>query len=316
VTGYLKPPLNLLYPHEKLFLSSAYCSICKNLSKRKLYLNRILLNYDSLFFYTLFTLAIPNYKFSISPFFCRYTLTNRYYLTDNGLLDYFSDYSSLFSSLKFLDDYLDENPAKSKFSYILFKFLNNTLKYISHEEILNSILSNENQTKSEMEKLIEFIQTIIPLDYINYSFRKPISIVLSNLIKLLFYIDAIDDFEQDLKSKKQNILFELPKTYSTKTSDTNNIKTSNIKTSDVKITQMKITGKKLKDNFSLLEEIKKECTFSLNLSLDQIDMLPNKDFSHIIKTYFTDLIPFLLDKVLLKNNCNQIFCKFNIQVLK
>lgn len=292
MTGYLKPPLNLLYPHEKLFLSSSYCSICKNLSKRKLFLNRILLNYDSLFFYTLFTLAIPNYNFSISPFFCRYTLTNRYYLSDNGLLDYFSDYSSLFSSLKFLDDYHDENPIKSKLSFTLFKFLTKTIKYISHKEIYNIIMSKKDQTKNEIEELIEFIQTIIPLDYINYSYRKPISIIISNLIKLLFYIDAIDDFEQDFKNNKKNILIDL------------------YQSSYNKITQIK-----MKENFILLEKIKKECTFSLNLALEQVDILPNKDFSHIIKLYFTDLIPFLLDRSLLKNNCDQIFCKYKIQSL-
>jgi len=287
VTGYLKPPLNLLYPDERIFLQSAYCSICKELSRRKLLINRILLNYDSLFFYILFLLANPSYSFHISPFFCSYTLTNRYYLIDNGLIKYFADYSTLFSSLKFLDDYFDEKPFKSKFSFILFKTISKSLSYINQENLKN-IKAIKYRQNNEIERLIKFFEEILPLDYVNYSFRNSISIIISNLIKLLFYIDAIDDFNEDFKNKKQNIFFDL---------------------NDAKLNLNKfyLNNIKLKDNSILLEKIKKECTFSLNYALKEIENLPNKYFSHIIEVYFTDLIPALLNKSLLKNNCPKIF---------
>ena len=300
MTGYLTPPLPLLFPHEKLFVQASYCSICNNLFKRKLYLNRYFLNYDAIFFYLLFLSANPSYKFTIKPFFCKSTLTNRFFIEDNGILSYFSDYSTLFSSLKFLDNFQDEKFPISSLSYIIFKKLFNSLKYLDKKMIIDFI-NKENASKpkkifynndwdldknKEIENLILLIENNFPFDYINYSFRNNVSSILSNLIKLLFYIDAIDDFNKDYKKNQNNILYDL---------NTKNIK---------KIKNINIEK-------SILRIIKNECTFSLNYCVKQLDNLPNKDFIRILKIYFSDLIPFLLDKALLKNNYTSIFLSNN-----
>jgi len=138
----------------------------------------------------------------------------------------------------------------------------------------------------EIENLILLIENNFPFDYINYSFRNNVSSILSNLIKLLFYIDAIDDFNKDYKKNQNNILYDL---------NTKNIK---------KIKNINIEK-------SILRIIKNECTFSLNYCVKQLDNLPNKDFIRILKIYFSDLIPFLLDKALLKNNYTSIFLSNN-----
>lgn len=317
MTGYLTPPLNLLYPHERLFLQSSYCRICKNLSDRKLILNRIFLNYDSLFFFTLFLSTLQEYNFSITPFFCKFTLTNRFYLSDNGLISYFTDYSTLFSSLKFFDNYKDEKSLISIISLIFYKKLIKSLQFIKDDNsfdnknnisfnihldentkselrIANSINDDHDKedynkddfNKNEIFELIRAIENIFPLEYINYLYRENVSTIISNLIKLLFYIDAIDDYEDDLKKNKKNILF-----YGDKNKN-----------------------RKLKDNSIVLDKIKSECTFSLNYCLINIEKLPNKNFLHILQVYFTDLIPQLLDKALLKSGCQQIFCKYKVKL--
>lgn len=66
---------------------------------------------------------------------------------------------------------------------------------------------------------------------------------------------------------------------------------------------------KLKEQKELLLSIKNECLFSINFSINEANKLPNKDFARIIEVYFTDLIPSLLDKGLIKNSCNPIFYK-------
>ncbi|MFN3411885.1 MAG: DUF5685 family protein [Exilispira sp.] len=279
--GYLKPPIILLYPHEKIFINSAYCTFCKVFQKNNLLFNRLFLSYDSLFFYILFLSSIPSYRFSLNTFFCKYTLTNRFSIEDNGLSSYFAEYSSFLNLLKLYDDIIDEKPIKSKISKFLFNYLAKTIKYIP--DAVDQI-ENMSIHENEIEQLIFLIEKILPLDYINNSFKNSISIIISNLIKLLFYIDAIDDFEEDVKMKKDNIL--LRKVF---LNGSKNIK--------------------LKDQRELLEIIRKECLFSINFSINEIDKLPNKDFARIVMVYFTDLIPSLLDKGLIKNNCNPIFYK-------
>ena len=273
MTGYLTPPLNLLYPHERLFLQSSYCSICKNLSDRKLLLNRVFLNYDSLFFFTLFLSTLQEYNFSINPFFCKFTLTNRFYLSDNSLINYFTDYSTLFSSLKFLDNYKDEKSINSIISLIFYKKLIKSLQFIQDDSSLNNkndisynilpyantkyelriansindefnkeAYNKDDFNKNEIFELIRVIENIFPLEYINYLYRENVSTIISNLIKLLFYIDAIDDYEDDFKKNMKNILFY---------GDENK-------------------NKKLKDDSIVLDKIKSECTFSLNYCLVNI----------------------------------------------
>lgn len=303
MTGLLTPPIKLLYPHERLFMQAAYCSFCKNLSRKKLWINRIFLNYDSLFFYVLFLLSIENYKFTISPFFCKTTLTNRFLIKDNGLIEYFTDYSSIFSSLKFFDNYQDEKAIKSVYSYFLFKNISKSIRYIKSKSNLGKNLFEEYfenskkeifENSNEISNLIKFFEDIFPFDYMNYIYRKSISIILSNLIKLIFFIDAIDDFEDDIKNHKNNILIT--------TSFNNRFKD--------KISLYKQSNFfKLKNNQDLLDKIKSECFFSLNYSLNELNNLPNKNFAHIIHVYFTDLLPMLLDKSLIKNGCKPIFYK-------
>lgn len=295
MTGYLTPPLKLFYPHERLFVNSIYCTFCRNLSKRRLLLNRLFLNYDSIFFYLLFVLANPSYRFYFSSFRCSYNFSDRFYIVDNGLLEYFTDYSTLFNNLKFFDNYLDENKILSKLYLFLYKNFTKTLKYIpenvwedfnfkfSKKILKKSIKTNE--IELDIDKIEFFIEQILPLDYINYQFRSNISIIISNLIKLLYYLDAIDDFSKDIKSNKKNILFQFSDNCYSK-------------------------SYKLKNDYKLLEKIKAECFFSLNFALNEIEKLPNDDYKHIVKLYFTDLIPYLLDKALIKNGAKKIFSNY------
>ncbi len=301
MTGLLTPPIKLFYPHERLFIQAAYCSFCKNLSKKRLWINRIFLNYDALFFYVLFLLSFENYKFTISPFFCKTTFTNRFLIEDNGLIEYFTDYSSIFSSLKFFDNYKDEKAIKSLYSYLLFKNISKSIKYIKSKSNIEKNLFEEYfenpkkenfENSNEIENLIKFFEEIFPFDYMNYMYRKSISIILSNLIKLIFFIDAIDDFEDDFKNHKNNIFV---------TSSFNN------RLKDRISLYKNINFFKLKNNQDLLDKIKSECFFSLNYSLNELSNLPNKNFAHIIQVYFTDLLPMLLDKSLIKNGCDPIF---------
>ncbi len=282
--GYLNLPLSILYPHEKIFYQAAYCSICRNFSKKKLFLNRFLLNYDTIFFYLLFITAYPSYKFNLKPFLCKLNFQKRFYIKDNGIIDYFSDYSSFFSLLKFYDNFLDEKFPISNLNYILYKIFLNNLEYIDKNYLTNTFNKiNKKRISSKDNEIIilsSILENIFPYDYLNYKYKDKISIIISNLIKLIFYIDALDDLTIDKKKKKDNIL---------------------------------ISKFNFKSDEQNLQKIKSECTFSINYSLDQLQYLPNKDFLRMLKIYFTDLIPMLLDKALLKNGINSIFTNIEIK---
>jgi len=277
VTGYLTPPLSLFYPHEKLFVKASYCSICRILASRRLYLNRAFLNYDAIFFYLLFSASLQSYNFSIESFFCKHTMTNRFLIKDNGILNYFADYSTLFSILKFYDNINDEKFPSSFFSSIFYKKFSNSFKFLNKSSILQS-MDKDKSFDNEIVDLITLIESIFPFDYLNYQYRNPISSIISNLIKLIYYIDAVDDFKDDLKKSKKNILLSG--------------ETKSINSNDIEFIQKKL---------------KNECIFSINYCLNQLEKLPNKQFVHILKLYFSDLIPALLNKALKKNGWMEIF---------
>jgi len=313
VIGYLHPLSSILYPDERLFVSSSYCAFCQNLKKRKNNLARLFLSNDIIFFYSLFASCLNNFTFHVYPFYCYATMSNRFLIKDNGLLDYFTDFTLLFTSLKFYDNYIDSKFPKSFISNLIFKFFFNSIKYINknlsveNNDFFNSktkkifLLNNKCNKSSvnledEMLQLQSLFETILPLDLLPYSAKLQVSSIVSQTIRLLYIIDSIDDFENDLKKNKDNLILN----YMDTPASQKDLQKKNSRD---------FVDFKLKDNRDVINKIEKMSTLSLNYCISQLENLRVYRFKHLLKHYFSDLIPLQLDRALNKNNIASRFIK-------
>ncbi len=309
MVGYLHPLNNILYPDERLFISSAYCAFCKNLKKRKNHLARLFLSNDIIFFYSLFASCLENFNYHIYPFYCYATMSNRFYVKDNGLLDYFTDFTLLFTSLKFYDDSIDSKFPRSFISKFLFRFFFKSIKYISKDFSYKNndffqfknmkIRSNKNNISNLEEEMLQLqylFESLLPLDLIPSYAKLQVSSIVSQTIKLLYIIDSIDDFEYDLKKNKDNLIL-------------NYIDMPASQKDRQKKSSRDLVDFKLEDNKDLIDKIEKMSTLSLNYCISQLENLKVYRFKHLLKHYFSDLIPLQLDKALNRNNIPSRFIK-------
>lgn len=185
-----------------------YCSICFSLKKRGGNLSRLLLNYDIVFLSLIVdslkeeNMERKNFRCHLNPFLKRCRKNEH-----GKIMLYSADILIILSYFKLIDDYLDQ---KNVFKLLLSKLLKIRAKKVFNEQKetvqrIKELLDKGNKMEKDnadvrllADNFGEVMETIAPSD------KKPIGMIMYEMGRLLYYIDAIEDFDEDKKKGNFN----------------------------------------------------------------------------------------------------------------
>ena len=220
--GYIKPSAGELKVREFELYKSFYCGLCKTMGKKISPVSKLTLNYDMVFL-ALLRIALTGENIENKSFRCKLKLTKkRNYIKSNQALLYSSCIAAVLSYYKCQDDISD---TKNIFKKIFLKFI---LLFFSHikkracryypelEEIIKKSLNNLYEFEKNKCKSIDEISSCfagLMKNILSFGLEKPEQIKIAEIIGLhlgrwLYIIDALDDFEKDIKNNEYNPLNE------------------------------------------------------------------------------------------------------------
>ncbi|MBL4936795.1 hypothetical protein JK636_13610 [Clostridium sp. YIM B02515] len=213
--GYVTPCKMELKVKDFEKFKAYYCGLCRAIKKNFGNVPRLALNYDMTFLAVLLD-SLSDEKIKVSRELCAVHPTKkRLILVDNSPLDYAAFCNVLLAYYKLVDDTYDDSSKLSKFySAILSTYLRKaSMKYKEVE----SQIENSLKELSVLEKNF----TNSSLDELSHPFADLTGHILSsynknnvenlywlgyNLGKWIYIIDAFDDLEKDMSSKKFNAI--------------------------------------------------------------------------------------------------------------
>ncbi len=204
--GYVRPYKDEIKIKEFEIFKNYYCGTCVAVGKHN-YLGRFLLNYDSvflsLFLSSLFLDSeIPKKKFC--PF-----VFKKVNIYSNKYIDYSASLNIFLVSKKLFDDYKDN---KNFFALLGAKMLDTkSQNFEKVDSLLNKIWELEKKECNDIDKLTdlfgEILETFTEIEEVKL--RKDYAAIRFfsyNLGRWIYLIDAIDDYEKDVKKGKFNPL--------------------------------------------------------------------------------------------------------------
>ena len=216
--GYVKPLTGELKVREFELYKSFYCGLCKTMGKKISPVSKITLNYDMVFL-VLLRVALTNENIKNKTFRCKLKPTKkRNYIKPNEALIYSSCVAAVLSYYKCLDDINDaKNIFKKFFIRLPFLFFSRIKKrackfYPGLDEKIKRPLENlsgleKNKCKSIDEAASCFAELM--KNVVSFGLETPEQIRISEITgwhlgRWLYIIDALDDFDKDVKKKEYN----------------------------------------------------------------------------------------------------------------
>jgi len=225
--GYVKPLSSELKVREFELYKSFYCGLCKTMGKKISSFSRIMLNYDMVFL-TLLRIALTNTNENIEnlAFRCKLKPTKkRNYIKSNESLLYSSCIAAVLSYYKYIDDINDtKNIFKKFFAKIFFPsslFFSRMKKkaqryYPEFDGLIKpALLKLSELEKNKCQSIDETASCFAELmkNILSFGLKTPEQIKISETIgwhlgRWLYIIDALDDFDKDLKKNRYNPFIE------------------------------------------------------------------------------------------------------------
>ena len=226
--GYIKPLTPELKIKEYEFYKAFYCGLCKTMGKKISAFSRITLSYDMVFLclvrsaVTKETVELKNFRCKLKP------LKKRTCVKTNNALTYCSCVSAILCWYKCIDDINDTKNIFKKFfvfpALVLFLYMKKKVRrYHSGLEAqirqpllkLNALEKNsESSVEAVAACFAELMSNIASFDLPDKS-RGAELIAKSigyHLGRWLYIIDALDDFDKDIKTGEYNPFVEYYKT--------------------------------------------------------------------------------------------------------
>jgi len=257
----------------------------------------------------------------------------------------FVEISFLISYIKIIDNTIDNKNIKYSIFKKLYESKISKLKIIptyKHEfqNAIKSYFDNEKEifSKENYKDLNEltfpfvtFLISLLPLDFLPLKISNKIKTILNHVIKIIYILDAYEDFEDDLKNNKINII----NLYFSKSSlsfnddifinQDNYTKNKNNEMNNNKINDNKInnnsnkinkinnkrnnTGNKIDlkttkivdiKNKTLINEIRKELNYSFNVIKEEFNYLPIKYNKALLENFLFYSLPIKADELIFK----------------
>lgn len=221
--GYVKVDLPNLYVKDVILYKACYCGLCKSIGKTCGLRGRLLLNYD-LTFLSVFAHNVLGVDTNIERRHCViHPLTKRPIAAYDDLTARIARLTVILAYYKLSDDIIDDK--KGRFKRAAFKKVYK--KAVKSEPKLNEIVKKSYSELLNVEK-----QNVTSVDIVSDPFgnmmKDTVSEILGdaftdnianfayNLGKWIYLIDAVDDFEKDLKKKNFNVFINLYREVDTK----------------------------------------------------------------------------------------------------
>lgn len=185
-----------------------YCGLCKALGKKYNQLTRLGLSYDLTFLCVLVD-SIYDEPAKFENVGCIKSISKKKTVINNKFIDYACDMSIILTYYKLLDDIHDNHSIKAFFAILPYRFSMRKLKG-KYETLIDNIKDNLKQL-ADIEK-----QKCDITDKAAHPFATIMSGIFSNanpalenlgynIGRYVFFADALDDMDNDLKSGNYNV---------------------------------------------------------------------------------------------------------------
>lgn len=188
-----------------------YCTLCKAIEQHYGEKARMLLSYDTTFFFVLF--AEENYIQQIKKITCIGKTKKLKEVLNQETAKQIATFNILLFATKLEDDIYDENSPKAKLMKKLYSKQIKKAKQMSPQ--MYKILKEGNEKIHEQErknKSLEEIETtfsniMVEIGKQSFKMTEPTHVEALRMIsKWIYLIDAIDDLDEDIKQEKFNPL--------------------------------------------------------------------------------------------------------------
>ncbi|WP_408956440.1 DUF5685 family protein [Natroniella sp. ANB-PHB2] len=219
--GYFRPKKCLLSKEDREFYKAMYCSFCHSIKKNHGLTTTLFLQYDLIFLLLIIDSELDLFSHGrVRDKRCLFPLKKVSCVSENSLLDKLSDLAIFVVYTYYLDKKIDGDDyrVKDKLIHKLIKIKGNKsfkgLKNIKGiKEKLVAGMKLEEQREYSPDYRISFICDLyanlvvdnlglvdLEVDYYKVAY---------NMCKVMYYLDALEDFKSDRKNGEVNILFDL-----------------------------------------------------------------------------------------------------------
>ena len=213
--GYVKPDIKEMLVKEHEFYKSTYCGICRSMKKHTGALSPVTITYDSVFLALVRMAYIPDSELGSSMRRCiAHPAKKKCMLTDNSAIEYTARAFAILSYYKMKDDLADEGVAKRMLVNLTRPVLASAKKRADLEPLaeivkdrLEKITKIEKERRPSIDEPAELFGELLG-EIFAYGLEGSDRVVTYecgyHLGKFILLVDAIDDYEDDLKSGKYN----------------------------------------------------------------------------------------------------------------
>ena len=213
--GYVKPDTKELLVKEHEFYKSTYCGICRSMKKHTGALSPVTITYDSVFLALVRMAYIPDSELGSSMRRCiAHPAKKKCMLTDNSAIEYTARAFAILSYYKMKDDLADEGVAKRMLVNLTRPVLASAKKRADLEPLaeivkdrLERITAIEKERRPSIDEPAELFGELLG-EIFAYGLEGSDRVVTYecgyHLGKFILLVDAIDDYDDDLKSGKYN----------------------------------------------------------------------------------------------------------------
>ena len=213
--GYVKPDIKELLVKEHEFYKSTYCGICRSMKKHTGALSPVTITYDSVFLALVRMAYIPDSELGSSMRRCiAHPAKKKCMLTDNSAIEYTARAFAILSYYKMKDDLADEGVGKRMLVNLTRPVLASAKKRADLEPLaeivkdrLEKITKIEKERRPSIDEPAELFGELLG-EIFAYGLDGADRVVTYecgyHLGKFILLVDAIDDYEDDLRTGKYN----------------------------------------------------------------------------------------------------------------
>ena len=213
--GYVKPDIKEMLVKEHEFYKSTYCGICRSMKKHTGALSPVTITYDSVFLALVRMAYIPDSELGSSMRRCiAHPAKKKCMLTDNSAIEYTARAFAILSYYKMKDDLADEGVAKRMLVNLTRPVLASAKKRADLEPLaeivkdrLERITGIERERRPSIDEPAELFGELLG-EIFAYGLDGADRVVTYecgyHLGKFILLVDAIDDYEDDLRTGKYN----------------------------------------------------------------------------------------------------------------
>ena len=211
--GYVKTDMPNMFVKDTVLYKAMYCGLCKGIGKACGQRGRMVLNYD-LTFLSVFLHNIIGVDVKVEKQHCViHPITKRPIAIPDELTERIGCLNVILAYYKLCDDVIDSKKGKIKRSLINRAYKRAKIKEPEldlivknrYDELLKYERTNGDSIDFSADPFGKMMQELVAV-LIGEKFTDNISDLSYDLGKWIYLIDALDDFDKDIKKKNYNVL--------------------------------------------------------------------------------------------------------------